>query len=184
MDDLQIIHLYFERSESAIKETETKYGKLCFRIASNILRDVSDSEECVNDTWFSVWNTIPPTRPNNFSAFLCKITRNLALKRLDYNKAKKRTPEVLVSLDELEQVVPDNHLPSTLEAEELGRLISAFLRKEKAEARNVFLRRYWYFDTVSDIASRYSFSESKVKVLLHRTRSKLREYLNKEGITL
>ena len=110
MDDLMIIELYFERDEKAIKETDKKYGRLCFTVAINILGNDEDSEECVNDTYLSVWNKIPPTRPNNFMAFICKITRNLSLKRLDYNKAMKRTPESFVSFTELEDVLPDNSI--------------------------------------------------------------------------
>lgn len=184
MDDLQIINLYFERNESAIKETEAKYGKLCFSIARNILRNEADSEECVNDTYLSVWNTIPPTRPNSFSAFISKITRNLSLKRLDYNNAQKRTPTAIVSFDELENVLPDNLIQPDRSDEQLGKLISNFLWSENEEARNVFLRKYWYFDTIADIAVRYSLSESKVKVLLHRTRNNLGKHLKKEGVYL
>ena len=184
MDDLQIINLYFERNENAIKETDTKYGKLCFSIACNVLNNEADSEESVNDTYLSVWNTIPPTRPNSFSAFICKITRNLSLKRLNFNRAQKRTPPVIVSFDELENVLPDSLIQPDRSDEQLGKVISDFLRSETEEARNVFLRKYWYFDTIADIAARYSLSESKVKVLLHRTRNNLREHLKKEGVYL
>lgn len=184
MDDLQIINLYFERNENAIKETDTKYGKLCFSIARNVLNNEADSEECVNDTYLSVWNTIPPTRPNSFSAFISKITRNLSLKRLNYNRAQKRTPPVILSFDELENVLPDSLIQPDRSDEQLGKVISDFLRSETEEARNVFLRKYWYFDTIADIAARYSLGESKVKVLLHRTRNNLREHLKKEGVYL
>ncbi len=184
MDDLQIIDLYFAREESAIKETDTKYGKLCFSIARNILNNEADAEECVNDTYWSVWNTIPPTRPDRFSAFLSRITRNLSLKRLDYNRAQKRTPPVVVSFDELENVLPDRLIRPDRSDEQLGKAIGDFLWSENEEARSVFLRKYWYFDTIADIAARYSLSESKVKVLLHRTRERLRKYLKKEGFCL
>lgn len=184
MDDLMIIELYFERDEKAIKETDKKYGRLCFTVAINILGNDEDSEECVNDTYLSVWNKIPPTRPNNFMAFICKITRNLSLKRLDYNKAMKRTPESFVSFTELEDVLPDNSIIPDMENAELGRLISEFLNNEKPDARAVFIRKYWFFDSISDIAARYSFSESKVKNMLYHSRNKLREYLKKEGIEI
>lgn len=182
MEDLQIIELYFERDENAIRETDKKYGRLCFRLAVNILQSDEDSGECVNDTYLAVWNKIPPTRPNNFMAFLSKITRNLSLKRLDYNKAAKRTPDMFLSFNELEDVFPDNNITPNVENEELGNLISQFLRHEKADARNVFIRKYWFFDSVSDIAARYGFSESKVKSMLFHTRNRLREFLKKEGI--
>lgn len=182
MDDLMIIELYFARDEQAIKETDIKYGRLCFTVAINILGNDEDSEECVNDTYLSVWNKIPPTRPNNFMAFICKITRNLSIKRLDYNKARKRTPESFVSFTELEDVLPDNNIMPEIENAEIGKLISEFLKHEKPEARAVFIRKYWFFDSVSDIAARYSFTESKVKNMLYHSRNKLREYLKKEGI--
>lgn len=184
MDDLTIIELYFERDEKAIKETDKKYGRLCFTVAINILGNDEDSEECVNDTYLSVWNKIPPTRPKNFMAFICKITRNLSLKRLDYNKAMKRTPESFVSFNELEDVLPDNNIMPDIENAEIGKLISEFLNHEKPEARAVFIRKYWFFDSISDIAARYSFSESKVKNMLYHSRNKLREYLKKEGIEI
>lgn len=184
MDDLQIIELYFVRDEQAIKETDIKYGKLCFRVANNILFNSEDSEECVNDTYWNAWNKIPPTRPKNFMAFICKITRNLSLKKLELVTAKKRTSTAVISLSELEEVLPDNRIVSGVEDEEIGRLISAFLRQEKAEVRNVFLRKYWFFDSISEIAARYSFSENKVKSMLFHSRSRLREYLMKGGIEI
>lgn len=182
MDDLMIIELYFARDEKAITETDIKYGRLCFTVAINILGNDEDSDECVNDTYLSVWNKIPPTRPNNFMAFICKITRNLSIKRLDYNKARKRSPESIVSFSELEDVLPDNHIAPDVENAEIGKLISEFLNREKPDSRAVFIRKYWFFDSVSDIAARYSFSESKVKNMLYHSRKKLRDYLRKEGV--
>lgn len=183
MDDWEIIDLYFERNESAIRETEAKYGNLCMSIARNILGNEADTEECVNDTYLSVWNTIPPQRPNNFVAFISKITRNISLKRVRFDNAIKRSALTVVSLSELENVIPDNCI-SDIGDEQLGKLISDFLRMEKPDARNVFIRKYWFFDTVSEIADRYSFSESKVKSMLYHTRNRLRDYLNREGVYL
>lgn len=183
MDDRQIIDLYFARSERAIKETEKKYGKLCMRIARNILGSETDTEECVNDTYLCVWNTIPPQRPNNFMAFISKITRNISLKRLRFDNAVKRSALTVVSLSEIENVIPDFRF-SNMGDEQLGKLISDFLRTEKPDARNVFIRKYWFFDTISEIADRYAFSESKVKSMLYHTRNRLRDYLNKEGVYL
>lgn len=182
MDDSQIINLFFARDEQAIKETERKYGKLCLRVAKNILSASEDSEECVNDAYLTVWNKIPPTRPNNFTAFICKITRNLSLKRLERSSALKRSADAIVSLTEIEEILPDNRVAPNVDGEELGNLISAFLRKEKELNRNIFLRRYWFFDSVGDIAKRYSLTESNVKSILFRTRNKLRDFLKKEGI--
>ena len=182
MEDLQIIDLYFDRNEQAIKETDTKYGRLCFSVANKILDNDEDSEECVNDTYLRVWNEIPPTRPNHFSAFLCKITRILSLKKLEFSNAMKRTSSIIVSFEELEGVLHDERIDPTTEAAELGSLISDFLRREKADARNVFLRKYLFFDTVEEIAERFSMNENTVKSMLFRTRNRLREYLRNEGI--
>lgn len=182
MDDLRIINLYFERNEQAIKETDIKYGKLCLGIANNILSSDEDAEECVNDTYLSVWNKIPPTRPNNFRSFICKIVRNLSVKKLDYNLALKRTPNMTVSYSELENVLQDNNIYDEIEYENLGKIISNFLWQEKEIARNVFIRKYYFFDSISDIARRYSFTESKVKSMLYHSRNRLKEYLEKEGI--
>ena len=182
MDDLMIIELYFARNEQAIKETDIKYGKLCFSMANNILSNDEDSEECVNDTYLSVWNKIPPTRPNNFRAFICKIVRNLSMKKLEFNRALKRTQNVTVSYTELEEILPDTRTAPEWEYENLGKIISDFLQNEKEDARNVFIRKYYFFDSISDIAERYSFTESKVKNMLYHSRNKLRECLKKEGI--
>ena len=182
MDDLQIIELYFARDEHAIKETDHKYGKLCFQVAKNLLFNNEDSEECVNDTYLTVWNKIPPTRPNNFIAFICKITRNLSLKRLEVSNAMKRSAGTIISMSELEKALPDQCIAPDVEDEELGKLISAFLWSEKALDRNVFLRKYWFFDSISDIAERYSMNENSVKSMLFRSRNRLREFLRKEGI--
>ncbi len=184
MDDWQIIELFSARNERAITETDLKYGKLCLRVAGNILNNVQDAEECVNDAYLSVWNQIPPTQPDHFSAFLCKIVRNLALKKLAYTNALKRSPEAVVSFAELEQILPDERIAPNTDEAELGSLISSFLRSEQEVSRNVFLRRYWFFDSISDIAARYGFRESKVKSILFRTRNRLKIYLTKEGVSI
>lgn len=184
MEDLQIIELYFSRDEHAIKETDRKYGKLCFRVAKNLLSNNEDSEECVNDTYLTIWNKIPPTRPSNFTAFICKITRNLSLKKLELSNAMKRAADAVISLSEIEATMPDNHIAPGIEDEELGKLISTFLRSEKELDRNIFLRKYWFFDSISDIAEQYSMNENTVKSVLFRSRNRLRDYLRKEGIEI
>ena len=180
MEDAQIIELYFARQERAITETDRKYGKLCLHIANHILSDGRDSAECVNDAYLCVWNEIPPTRPGNFRAFLSKIVRNLSLKKLEFLHAKKRNANIELSFSELEEVVPDHRIRPDYNEEELGELLSAFLKKEKDISRNVFIRKYYFFDSVKEIAERYSFTESKVKSMLYHTRNKLRKYLEKE----
>lgn len=184
MEDLRIIELFFERDEQAIKETEAKYGKLCHHIAYNILSDYADSEECVNDTYLGAWNAIPPTKPENLMAFLAKIARNQALKRLEYRKREKRSAEVMLTLNELAEVIADDRYAPDVSDEEVGRLISRFLRSQKEDVRNVFLRKYYYFDSIEEIAGRYSYTESKVKNMLFRTRNKLKKFLIKEGIEI
>lgn len=184
MDDSAIIELYFRRCETAISETDNKYGRLCRSLAFAILKNCEDMEECLNDTYLSVWNDIPPTRPNNFMAYICKIVRNLSLKRVDYNKAMKRNEDLNISFSELEDILPDALIIPEIENEDIGKMISTFLRSQKPDVRNVFIRKYWFFDSVSDIAERYSFTESKVKNMLYHTRIKLKEFLRKEGVEI
>ena len=184
MEDERIVALYWERNEDAIRETETKYGKYCYAIAYNILHSPEDSEECVNDTYIGVWNAIPPTRPNNFMAFLCKITRNISLKRIETMARQKRSQATIVSLDELAEILPDESIGENISNDNLTELISDFLRKEKADVRNVFMRKYYFFDSVGDIAKRYDFTEDKVKSMLYHIRKKLKDYLIKEGVEI
>ncbi len=182
MDDNRIIELFLERNESAIEELQKKYAPMCFSISRNILHDESDVEECVNDTYLALWNSIPPERPSSLSAYLSRVIRNLSLKRLEYNSAKKRSSYDLVSLSELDEILPDR--VDELSDGELGRLINDFLRTEKADSRNVFLRKYWFFDSIESIAKRYSFSEAKVKSMLFATRKRLKNYLMTKEVYL
>ena len=184
MEDSKIIELYFERDEQAIAETDAKYGRLCRSISLNILGNSDDAEECVNDTYVGAWNAIPPARPNNFMAFICKITRNLSIKRLEFLTREKRSPSVLLSLDELASLLPDEHIAPDAADEDIGKLIANFLRSQSEDIRTVFIRRYFFFDSVEDIAKRCSFTGSKVKNMLFRTRNKLKDYLIREGVEL
>ncbi len=183
MEDLGIITLYFNRDERAITETEAKYGKLCHKISYNILGDEHEAEECTNDTYFGVWNAIPPERPHSLGAFVSRVARNIALKRLEYNMASKRCRDTLVSMSELEEVIPDTLNSGSIEDKELGEWISEFLRAEKQTARNVFVRKYWFFDSIAEISERYSFSEAKVKSMLFHTRARLKKYLERKGVS-
>ncbi len=184
MDDHSIIALFFDRDEQAITETAQKYGKLCMRIAKNVLRSTEDAEECVNDTYLSTWNSIPPQKPLSLMAFVAKIARHTALDRFDYLTAAKRDRQMVTSLSELEDILPHAHYDPALTDEDLGKVIGEFLQREKPQARDVFLRKYWYFDSISDICEKYGFSESKVKSLLFHTRIRLKNHLAKEGIYL
>lgn len=186
MDDKQIIELFWARSENAITETSKKYGKLCYRIAYNILSNAQDSEECVSDTYWKAWNLIPPKRPAKMAAFLAKITRNLALNRYEKDTAKKRGGgEVPIALDELSECIPD---PNTVEFWVDNRILvdklNIFLEGLPSEARKIFMRRYWEVCSIQQIAEIYGIRKSKVKVSLFRTREKLKSFLEQEGITL
>jgi len=186
MDDEVILDLYWDRNESAIRETEKKYGAYCRSIAWNILRDKADTEETLNDTWMKTWDAIPPQRPNVFSVWLGTITRNLSINRLRRADAKKRKAHRLeLSYEELQECVPGrDDMEAYFSAQELGALLDEFLRQLPLKDRCVFLRRYWYMDTGREIARRYHMTEAGVKSNLHRTRIKLREFLQKEGYEL
>ena len=182
MDDQQLIQMFWERNEEAIRETDAKYRKLCFEIAFNILGNAYDAEECVNDTYMSLWTAIPPARPRSFRAYLCGITRNISLKRFRKESALKRSRMTELSIDELEDVLPGNFSMPDLDAERLGALINDFLQTEKESSRNIFIRKYFFFDSIEIIAKRYAFSEGQVKNNLSRTRKRLKAYLKKGGI--
>ena len=180
MEDEGIVHLYLQRSQQAIMETKNKYGAYCRAIARNILSNRSDIEECENDTYLAAWNTIPPNRPQKLSVFLGRLTRNIALDKYGYNTAKKRNREFDVVLTELEECLAS---PDTVETEyaagELANVINQFLYAIDEQARNLFIRRYWYSDSIEDLSVRFNMSGSKVKSLLFRTRNKLRAHLDK-----
>lgn len=185
MDDSQIIALYWERSESAISETAEKYGRYCHYIAYNILNSDPDAEECVNDTYLNVWNSIPPHKPNRLSTFLGKITRNLALNRFEKMSAVKRSsPQADGVFHELRECIPDQAADDPEETLILKDSVNRFLRSLPQQAMLVFLRRYWYFSSIDDIAADYHLSKSNVKVTLYRTREKFRAFLIEEGIAL
>ena len=186
MDDRQIIELYNERSETAISETADKYGKYCFYIAYHILYNEQDSEECVNDTYLRAWGAIPPHYPNNLSAFLGKITRNLALNRYRYYmREKRRMEQTSLVLDELQECVPAfDNTEQAVEEKLLVEVLNRFLYGLPVEKRMMFLRRYWYMSSIREIAEDYEISEGKVKMTLFRIRNKLKQTLEKEGIVL
>lgn len=184
MDDNQIIALYWARSETAIAETAKKYGSYCHQIAWHILCNREDSEECVNDTWLRTWEAIPPTRPERLSAFLGKITRNLALQRYEkYNAAKRGSGQVSLALHELEGCIPGKgDVEKIIDEMALTEILNDFLAELSPDSRRIFVRRYWHLHSVKEIAEEYRLSESKVKVTLFRTRRKLRQLLEKEGV--
>lgn len=181
MDDKTIIDLLWNRIESAIDALAAKFGQQLRAMARNSLGSARDAEESVNDTYLAVWNTIPPQRPDPLSAFVYKIGRNQALNRRRSLTAQKRSAGYDLSLDELAGCIPGPALEETVEARELGLAIDAFLDTVSRESRVIFLRRYWFGDSVKQIARALGMTENAVSVRLSRTREKLRTYLNKEG---
>lgn len=184
MEDTKIIELYFARNEEAITQTDASYGRRLHCLADNIVKNPQDAEESVSDTYWKAWDTIPPQKPVHLFAYLAKICRHFALGRLDRKNAARRKAEIVSLTQEMEVCIPDVRRDAELEGKELGRLLSAFLRTLSPENRMVFLRRYWYVDTVAEIAERYGISENAVMTRLSRTRAKLRTYLQKEGIAV
>lgn len=186
MNDPEIISLYFQRSEQAIAQTDLKYGRYCYTIAWNVLRDDGDTQECVNDTWLDTWNAIPPAKPFSLKAFVGRITRNNALNRYEgRNAAKRGGGEVPLCLDELAECVSGkDEIGSREDYEHLVTCINDFLSGIKKEQRILFVRRYFYESSVREIADEQGISENNVKVTLSRLRGKLKEYLEKEGIRL
>ena len=182
MEDSKILDLFFARDEVAIRCTQEAYGRRLHTLADSIVRNDQDAEESVSDTYLRAWNTIPPRRPGHFFAYLAKICRHFALDRLDWKNAAKRKAEVVSLTQEMEMCIPDGSRDRELEAKELGQLLDEFLRTLSEENQMVFLRRYWYVDSIAEIAARYGISESAVNMRLNRTRGKLRAYLAKEGI--
>ncbi|MBQ7124362.1 MAG: sigma-70 family RNA polymerase sigma factor [Oscillospiraceae bacterium] len=186
MDDLKIIELFFDRKEYAIAETERKYGCYLSKIAYNILFDTEDSKECVNDTYMKAWNTIPPQKPNILRTFLGKITRRLAIDIFRKKHAEKRgNSEYAISLSELDECIPDKYSAETeFEQKELSKSINLFLASLSKENRDIFVCRYFYSDSIKEIASFFGTSESKIKSSLFRSRKILKDQLLKEGFYL
>ena len=183
MEDADIVELYFRRDQHALEETAAKYGTYLNRISMNVLGDREDAGECVNDTYLGAWNAIPPARPRMLKAFLGKIARRISLNRLRERLADRRGGgETALAIEELGELLPaDRDTQEEAEARELTRALNGFLAGLPERERDIFLRRYWYFDPLTDIAKASGKSEAAVKSQLHRTREKLRDWLYKEG---
>lgn len=182
MEDEKILALYKARNEAAIVETNRKYGSYCGAIAYNILMSYEDSDECVQDTWLKTWNAIPPEVPKRLKSFVGRITHNLAIDRYRKNARQSRCTldEVLAELQ-----VPELSDPAqSAEAKELSRMISDFLRAQPLEKRMLFVRRYWYVDSISEISQKTGMKEERIRTELYRMRKKLRLCLEKEGYTV
>lgn len=185
MEDMNIVALFFERSEMAIQELSNKYGTVCSNLAFRILNNRQDAEECVNDTYLGVWNTIPPQNPNPLLSYVCRIVRNLAIKKYHQNTAIKRNSVYDVALDELENCFASSgSVEDTFEAIETARIIDDFLSVLDRESRVLFVRRYWYSESVSDLAKLFHTSNHTISVRLFRIREKLKKHLAKNGVTI
>ncbi len=183
MEDVSIINLYWARSQEAITQTKNKYGRLIYSICMRILRIAEDAYECENDTYLKAWDSMPPQRPDYLSAYLGRIARNLSLDRYEKEHAQKRGgSQIPLILDELEECIPsmpDGGLPL-----ELRDLLNRFLESQTERARKLFVRRYWFGDSVKEISERYDLGESLVKMTLLRSRNALRELLEQEGVSI
>ena len=185
MDDKNIIELFYERSEQAITELSKKYGLLCKKVADNILNNHLDAEECVNDAYLAVWNTIPPQNPDSLVSYVCRIVRNQAIKKYHENTALKRNSIYDTSLDELEEVLPSSaSVEGELEAKEVSAIIDRFLETLDKQSRTMFIRRYWYSDSIEEIALSFKTSKHYISVRLSRIRKALKKHLVKEGVSV
>ncbi len=185
LNDSEIVKLFFARDEESIAQSEQKYGALCRSVIRHILPDERDTEECLNDVWSRAWNSIPPEEPRSLSAFLSRIARNLALDRFLYNRAGKRSTALTEAFDELENyLIGADDAQRAAEEDEFREWLRAFLDAQSRENRTFFVRRYWYGESMSEIARATGASEEKIKSSLFRTRNRLREAMKKEGIAL
>ena len=181
MEDKQIVELYFARAESAVAETEKKYGRYCRYIAYRILENDEDADESVNDTYLKAWNTMPPHRPQALKPYLGMLCRQISLDRYEKNHAGKRFGQVSLALEELAECIPDGKNGDPGEGLALRDALNRFLYSLPEKTRKIFLRRYWYTSSIAEIASDFGMKESNVTVLLLRTRRKLKAFLQKEG---
>lgn len=183
MEDTRIVQLYWDRDQTAISETSTKYGNYCTSIAKNILGNNEDAEECVNDSYMKAWNSMPPHRPNMLSTFLGKITRNVSFNRYKHNNADKRGgSEISAVLDELSECVSGkDNVEQEIEYKELVKVIDSFLDTLSPEKRSIFVCRYWYTDSISEIAKQFNMRENTVSMTLNRIRAKLKKHLTERG---
>ncbi len=182
LDDTKIIELFFDRAELAIVELSKKYGTACNNIAKNILKNQLDAEECVNDTYLAVWNNIPPEKPDPFKAYLFRIVRNISITKYHANTSIKRNSHYDIAFDELEDCLTGCvTVENEITANELAKLIDRFIATLDEENQMLFVRRYWYLDSILDLADRFNTSSNNVYVRLSRIRRKLKKYLQKEG---
>ena len=183
MEDEKIIDLFFARSEQGIRELDNQYGAICRSLSYNIVNNRQDAEECVNDAYLGVWNTVPPARPSPLLAYLCRIVRNLSLKAYWKKNAAKRSSVYTIAMEEIEACVADRKtVEDEIEARELARIMEAFLDTLTLENRVIFMRRYWFSDSCRDIAGLMGLTEKNISVRLTRIRQKMRQYLMERGV--
>ncbi|MCL2122427.1 MAG: RNA polymerase sigma factor [Clostridiales bacterium] len=185
MQDYQIVDLYWERDERAIKESEANYGKYCRSISINLLNNQEDAEECVNDTWLSAWNSIPPNRPTALSAFFGRIVRNLSISRFRANRAGKRYDGITVMLSELDDCVPSTvSVSETMENGQITQVIESWLNLQSKDDRALFIRRYWHGEAVVSLAKESNVTQNQMAQRMLRLRQSLKKALEKEEISL
>jgi RNA polymerase sigma-70 factor (ECF subfamily) len=185
MDDSQIIDLFFERSEQAIIELSNKYGKVCSKVSLNILNNKLDAEECINDAYLSVWNNIPPQNPSPLLTYVCRIVRNLSIKKYHKNTAFKRNSYYDIAFEELEDCIPSlNSIDRDYNAKELAKIIDDFLDTLDKDNRVMFVRRYWFSDSLSELSKMFEITEHNASVRLSRIRGRMKKYLIKRGVIL
>ena len=184
VSDISIIELFNMRSEKAVSTLSEKYGKLCKSISYNILANKEDSEECVNDTYLKVWNSIPPTKPDNLMAYVCRVARNIALDKLRYNLRGKRSGKTDTLLSELSECIPSRENVEESADDTLKSAINTFLRSLSERDRKIFVRRYFFCDDIKSIAKLCEISETNVTTVLNRTRNNLKKYLSDNGIAV
>lgn len=186
MEDTQIVDLYLQRQETAIACTQERYGVRLRGVSMGIVQDSQTAEECENDTYLEAWRSIPPHEPRNYLyAFLARIIRHISLDRCRHRDRLRRSAYVQELSHELQCCIPGpDDVERRMEAIALGQIISTFLRSQPEQMRNIFIRRYWYMDSIADIARRFGITQSKIKSMLFRARNALRDYLEKEGYTL
>lgn len=188
LEDFEMIERLFAREESVLAEIAAKYKNLWYSVIRQILNSEADVAECTNDVLLAIWNSIPPNRPNRLSAYTCKLARNISINKFKYNNRAKRAPSYIVTVEELEQCIPvgftEDSLAALEEKKQLQKLLSDFMQRLDPETRILFLRRYFYLESVTDLAKRFGLSENRISVRLFRARKKLHELLTEEDIAL
>lgn len=183
MHDQDIISLFFDRDEKAIEYTEQKYRAYCYSVADKVLNNAEDDEECLNDVWLAAWNSIPPNNPPSLATYLGRITRNISVRRLRFINRKKRGRELTVYLEELSEAIPTaSSIEEAMESQSLRQALEKFLRSQDKQNRHIFVCRYYYLDSIGEIATRFGMTENQVKLRLFRLRKKLKDFLEKEGV--